>query len=416
MRKSLIIVTALALGMGAASAQTGTQTATQTITLTDVPAGHWARDAVETTVKAGLIQGFPDGTFRGNQNLTRYEAAMIFHRLLASGALTSGNVSDSDLVIISRGMQEVSAELAAISSRLGDVERLSVDQQARIVALEERIAALGSMDNTALTARIDALEAAVRAIPAMPASNTADLERRIAELEARLAGMTTTAPAPVSPAPVTEVPVTTTPGTEIVIDTPDVVVDSGFGSNMYVGIGGAYTPTRAVTANSNFQDTTGNYACLNPASAIKALTDKNYAYTTSDRVPYCASLFGTIGADQVVGPVGLRANVEYIPGRNNSIAGDINAMGSFDLGGVNLYAGAGVGAVNGASNGVANFNTKATDAYGNLTLGTDIRFSPSMGAFVEGNGKYYFSKNTVIANDSNNQFGIAARGGLKFFF
>lgn len=48
----------------------------------DVPQNHWAYDAVELLIKEGIIKGYPDGTFRGNQNLTRYELAMIIAKLL----------------------------------------------------------------------------------------------------------------------------------------------------------------------------------------------------------------------------------------------------------------------------------------------------------------------------------------------
>ena len=96
MRKSLILMSTLALSLGAASAQDtttpaapATTAAPAPVTLSDVPAGHWAKDAVDKIVSCGLIQGFPDGTFRGNENLTRYQAALIFYRLLQSGQLAS---------------------------------------------------------------------------------------------------------------------------------------------------------------------------------------------------------------------------------------------------------------------------------------------------------------------------------------
>lgn len=83
MQKNKILTAAstLALALGVASAQTDTTTpapvvapaaSAQVTTFTDVPAGHWAKDAVDLIVQKGLIQGFPDGTFRGNENLTRY--------------------------------------------------------------------------------------------------------------------------------------------------------------------------------------------------------------------------------------------------------------------------------------------------------------------------------------------------------
>lgn len=48
----------------------------------DVPKDHWAYEAVELLIREGLMKGYPDGTFKGNQNLTRYELAMIIYRLL----------------------------------------------------------------------------------------------------------------------------------------------------------------------------------------------------------------------------------------------------------------------------------------------------------------------------------------------
>lgn len=48
----------------------------------DVPWDHWAYDAIAELYDAGLIEGYPDGTFKGSRNLTRYEFAMALARLL----------------------------------------------------------------------------------------------------------------------------------------------------------------------------------------------------------------------------------------------------------------------------------------------------------------------------------------------
>ncbi|MFW6021970.1 MAG: S-layer homology domain-containing protein, partial [Halanaerobiaceae bacterium] len=48
----------------------------------DVPSNHWAYEAVSELVAAGLIQGYPDGTFKGQNDVTRYEIAVILSRLL----------------------------------------------------------------------------------------------------------------------------------------------------------------------------------------------------------------------------------------------------------------------------------------------------------------------------------------------
>ncbi|HEX6971011.1 MAG TPA: S-layer homology domain-containing protein [Limnochordia bacterium] len=48
----------------------------------DVPRDHWAYDAITDLAAAGLVEGFPDGAFKGNRTFTRYEMAMVFSRTL----------------------------------------------------------------------------------------------------------------------------------------------------------------------------------------------------------------------------------------------------------------------------------------------------------------------------------------------
>lgn len=47
-----------------------------------VPFDHWAYDAVQQLVDKGIIIGYPDGTFRGDRAMTRYEFAMAISRLV----------------------------------------------------------------------------------------------------------------------------------------------------------------------------------------------------------------------------------------------------------------------------------------------------------------------------------------------
>jgi hypothetical protein len=51
-------------------------------TLVDVPSGHWAEDAVTKLINAGLVEGYPDGTYKGDRPMTRYEYAMVISRLM----------------------------------------------------------------------------------------------------------------------------------------------------------------------------------------------------------------------------------------------------------------------------------------------------------------------------------------------
>jgi hypothetical protein len=47
----------------------------------DVPADHWAASSVYDLVKLGVTKGYPDGTFRGKKNITRYESAVMISKL-----------------------------------------------------------------------------------------------------------------------------------------------------------------------------------------------------------------------------------------------------------------------------------------------------------------------------------------------
>ena len=49
---------------------------------TDVPADHWAADSVITLAEAGVLSGYPDGTYRGDRPVTRYELAVALQAMI----------------------------------------------------------------------------------------------------------------------------------------------------------------------------------------------------------------------------------------------------------------------------------------------------------------------------------------------
>ncbi|TDE85112.1 S-layer homology domain-containing protein [Deinococcus sp. S9] len=154
MKKSLFVLTA-ALAFGVAAAQTAapapanptpaSASAPQVPTLTDVPAGHWAKDAIDRLVSRGIILGYPDGTYRGTQNLTRYEAAVIIARLLdqiRTGEVNPGSIAPEDLTALQNAIQELAADLTALGVRVSDLEENAVsrDDFARLEARVEELA------------------------------------------------------------------------------------------------------------------------------------------------------------------------------------------------------------------------------------------------------------------------------------
>ena len=79
MKKSLVLAMAMALGVSA--------TAFAANPFSDVPAGHWAYASVAKMAAAGIVDGYPDGTFKGDNLMTRYEMAQIVAKAYAKGAI-----------------------------------------------------------------------------------------------------------------------------------------------------------------------------------------------------------------------------------------------------------------------------------------------------------------------------------------
>ncbi|MGM0411414.1 MAG: S-layer homology domain-containing protein, partial [Bacillota bacterium] len=55
---------------------------TSAAVFTDVEEDHWAYEAVNQLVAAGVIEGYPDGTFKGDENMSRFEVAQAVNRAL----------------------------------------------------------------------------------------------------------------------------------------------------------------------------------------------------------------------------------------------------------------------------------------------------------------------------------------------
>ena len=79
MKKTVAAALAAAFVMGASA----TPTFAAANPFSDVPAGHWAYGAVATLAQEGIIEGYGDGTYRGDRLITRYEMAQMIAKALA---------------------------------------------------------------------------------------------------------------------------------------------------------------------------------------------------------------------------------------------------------------------------------------------------------------------------------------------
>lgn len=78
MKKTLFLAMTIAMGI--------TASAYAANPFSDVPAGHWAYDAVNKLVSEGVVEGYPDGAYGGDRLMTRYEMAQITAKAMAKGA------------------------------------------------------------------------------------------------------------------------------------------------------------------------------------------------------------------------------------------------------------------------------------------------------------------------------------------
>ena len=82
----------------------------------DVPKDHWAYSYVKSLADRGLLEGYPDGEFKGDRTMTRYEFAAIIYRALQNGAPI-----DSDMA---KAIGEFDPEI----NRIKDLDRTRVDR------------------------------------------------------------------------------------------------------------------------------------------------------------------------------------------------------------------------------------------------------------------------------------------------
>lgn len=114
MKKTLVSALTTALVVGAAST-----TFAAANPFADVPADHWAYDAVAQLVQDGVVNGYAaDGTFKGDQNMSRYEMAQIVAKAMAKSEAADNN----NKALIDKLAAEFSDELANLGVRVADLE------------------------------------------------------------------------------------------------------------------------------------------------------------------------------------------------------------------------------------------------------------------------------------------------------
>jgi len=114
-KKTLVSMITGALVIGAAST-----TFAAANPFSDVPADSWTYDAVSKLASDGIVNGYPDGTYKGEKTMTRYEMAQIVAK-----AMTKTDMDKADKALVDKLAAEFSEELDNLGVRVSDLEKKS---------------------------------------------------------------------------------------------------------------------------------------------------------------------------------------------------------------------------------------------------------------------------------------------------
>jgi hypothetical protein len=360
MRSILVLVIAAVLGTVSAQAQT----------FPDVPSDHWAADAVERIADLGIVNGFPDGTFRGNETFTRYQAALVVERLLLvvqDNMHAAQLLTNEDIAALSAVVDQLRADVAAIDSRQAGFEQ---DSNASLEQLRAQVRMLSDEVNQ-LRAQIASGELTGPPGPPGPQGPQGETGEqgpagpqgpegpRGPQGEAGPQGPEGPQ-GPVGPSGEVALP-PVQPGAVTPAEVRPVVVSPA--GKMYVGLAG--------------------FSELNDRAGIRA----------------------TFGMDDLFGPVGLRLGVDY--GRQSPIfdqtvlafAGHVTYR--FNVDPISAYVGAG----GGYQLNVSNWGQANDGFFAGGLLGVEYGITSNLGVFVEATGDWYFNDNGVPAANGDYNYG-----------
>lgn len=85
----------------------------------DVDTSSWAYQAVSQLSDQGVVDGYPDGTFKGDKNVSRYELAQIIARLMAK----EETLNDSQRAMVQKLSAEYAGELQSLGVRVKELEK-----------------------------------------------------------------------------------------------------------------------------------------------------------------------------------------------------------------------------------------------------------------------------------------------------
>ena len=92
---------------------------------TDVPAKHWAYDAVNKLSQAGIVDGYGDGTFKGDKTITRYEMAQIVAKAMTK------SLNNNQQASVDRLAKEFAVELGTLGVKVDGMQN-QIDNMVKV--------------------------------------------------------------------------------------------------------------------------------------------------------------------------------------------------------------------------------------------------------------------------------------------
>ena len=123
--------------------------------LSDVPLNSWAYDAVNQLAKDGIIKGYPDGTFKGQRPMTRYEAAVLAYRAVdfIEAQITAGKAVDAklqaDIDAANKLIKAFGDQLKAVQTHVDALQKEADATQTQVRGQQRAIASLQDFDKRA---------------------------------------------------------------------------------------------------------------------------------------------------------------------------------------------------------------------------------------------------------------------------
>lgn len=120
--------------------------------LKDLPSSSWAYQSIIDLVNDGIIVGYPDGTFKGNRPLTRYEAAVMVERAVQyltkklANPQTAPEVTSKDIDALRALLDEFRGDIVSLRIRVGDID----DRLKKVETAEKNVEAAQKNDAAAL--------------------------------------------------------------------------------------------------------------------------------------------------------------------------------------------------------------------------------------------------------------------------